>query len=215
MCKISARSNFDKVYEMTQSPARKRRADAQRSAASIVGAAAQVLDDDPDASMEAIARAAGVTRQTVYAHFPSREQLLRGLLDHLTAEAIAEIDAADIDSGPAIDALFRLLEASDRSAGRYPVLLQTLSTMRLDPSDDAQLHAPVANRLRRILRRGQDTGEFDTQLPTDWLIAATINLGHAAGESVGDGRLSKPEADDALRTSLLRILTPGHPVHGL
>ena len=59
------------------------------------------------------------------------------------------------------------------------------------------------------LRRGQEAGEFDRQLSTDWLIAATINLGHAAGEAVGDGRLSKPEADDALRTSLLRILTPG------
>lgn len=194
---------------MTQSQARKQRVDAQRSAASVVGAAVQVLDDDPDASMEAIARAAGVTRQTVYAHFPSREQLLRALLDHLTAEVVAEIDAADIDSGPAVDALFRLLKASDRSTGRYPVLLQTLSAMRLDESDDAQLHAPVANRLRRIIRRGQEAGEFDAQLSTDWLIAATINLGHAAGESVGAGHLSKAEADDALRTSLLRILTPG------
>lgn len=194
---------------MPQSQARKRRADAQRSAASIVGAAVQVLNDDPDASMEAIARAASVTRQTVYAHFPSREHLLRTLLDHVTAEAVAEIDAADIDSGPAMDALFRLLEASDRSVGRYPVLLQTLGAMRLDQSADAQLHAPVADRLRRVLRRGQEAGEFDRRLSTDWLIAATINLGHAAGEAVGDGRLSKREADDALRTSLLRILTPG------
>ncbi|TDC77347.1 TetR/AcrR family transcriptional regulator [Actinomadura sp. 7K507] len=194
---------------MPESQARKRRADAQRSAASIVGAAVQVLNDDPDASMEAIARAAGVTRQTVYAHFPSRERLLQALLDHVTSEAVTAIDAADIDSGPAMDALFRLLEASDRSAGRYPVLLQTLGAMRLDQSADAQLHAPVADRLRRILRRGQEAGEFDRQLSTDWLIAATINLGHAAGEAVGDGRLSKPEADHALRTSLLRILTPG------
>lgn len=197
---------------MPQSQARKRRADAQRSSASIVGAAVQVLNDDPDASMEAIARAAGVTRQTVYAHFPSREHLLRALLDHVTAEVVAEIDAADIDSGPAMDALFRLLEASDRSAGRYPLLLQTLGAMRLDQSADAQLHAPVAERLGRILRRGQEAGEFDGRLSTDWLIAATINLGHAAGEAVGDGRLSKSEADDALRTSLLRILTPA-PQH--
>jgi len=204
--------NFDKVYEMPQSQARKRRADAQRSATSIVGAAVRVLDDDPDASMEAIARAAGVTRQTVYAHFPSREHLLRAPLDHVTAEAVAEIDAADIDSGPAMDALFRLLDARLRSANRYPVRLQTLGSMPLDQSADAQLHAPVADRLRRILRRGQEAGEFDAHLSTDWLIAATISLGHAAGDAVGGGRLSRPEADDALRTSLLRILTPGPTV---
>jgi AcrR family transcriptional regulator len=32
-----------------------------------------VLSAQPEASVEDIARAAGVSRQTVYAHFPSRE----------------------------------------------------------------------------------------------------------------------------------------------
>jgi AcrR family transcriptional regulator len=36
---------------------------------------------DPDASMDQIARAAGVVRRTVYGHFPSREALISALLD--------------------------------------------------------------------------------------------------------------------------------------
>lgn len=194
---------------MTSSPVRKRRADALRSVESVVGAAVQVLNADPDASVEAIAVAAGVTRQTVYAHFRSREQLLRGVLDHLTAAAIVEIDAVEIDTGPAADALLRLVHASDRIASRYPVLFQALGSVPMRRSADDQLHAPVADRLKRLIRRGQEAGEFDAQVSTDWLVAATITLGHAAGEEVGAGRMSKKEADAALRTSLLRILAPG------
>ncbi|WP_007025534.1 TetR/AcrR family transcriptional regulator [Saccharomonospora iraqiensis] len=150
----------------------------------------------------------GVTRQTVYAHFPSREELLRAVLDRLTTEAVTEIDAADIDSGPAAEALFRLVDAGDRTAGRYPVLFRALGAMSLDRTSDDHLHAPVADRLQRTIRRGQEAGEFDAQVSADWLVAATINLGHTAGREVDAGRMSKEEADAALKTSLLRILTP-------
>ena len=45
------------------------RADAERSIAAILDAAVQVLAARPDAGMGEIAKAAGVARQTVYAHF--------------------------------------------------------------------------------------------------------------------------------------------------
>ncbi|WP_262402027.1 TetR family transcriptional regulator [Actinomadura sp. CNU-125] len=68
-------------------------------------------DARPDAGVAAVATAAGVTRQTVYAHFPTRDRLLSGVLDHLTAATVAEMDAADLDTGPAAEALLRLLDA--------------------------------------------------------------------------------------------------------
>lgn len=55
---------------------RRRRADAERSNAAILDAAAGVLAQRPQASIEEIAKAAGISRQTVYAHFPAREVLL-------------------------------------------------------------------------------------------------------------------------------------------
>ncbi|NGP07338.1 TetR/AcrR family transcriptional regulator [Rhodococcus sp. 14C212] len=191
---------------MTRSQARKRRADAQRSRASILDAAIEVLNTEPDASVEAVAATAGVTRQTVYAHFPSREQLLAAVLDYLTDEAVAAMDAADLDTGPAMDALLRLLEAGNRTFGRYPVLLQKLSSLAVSPHTNHQRHAPVADRLKRIIQRGQKTGEFDNQLSPDWLVAVTIKLGHTASEEVDAGRMSGNEASEALHTSLLRVL---------
>ncbi|MET8861894.1 TetR/AcrR family transcriptional regulator [Nonomuraea sp. NPDC004580] len=193
---------------MSSPPARARRADARRSRAAILDAAIKLLDARPDASVDAIATAAGVTRQTVYAHFPSRQRLLTAVLDRLTEEAVAEMDAADLDTGPAADALLRLIDAGARAAGRHTKLMQHLSTLPVPPGEDQTRHTPVANRLRRIIERGRQTGEFDNHLPVDWLIAAVITLSHAAGEERTAGRLPAAEADEALRISLLRLLRP-------
>ncbi|WDZ91793.1 TetR/AcrR family transcriptional regulator [Nocardiopsis sp. HUAS JQ3] len=186
----------------------RRRADARRSRAAILDAAVRLLDDRPDASVENVATAAGVTRQTVYAHFPSRAHLLAAVLDRVTEEAVAAMDAADLDSGSAADALLRLVEAGSRSADRYPRLMHAVGSHPADPRADAERHAPVTDRLGRVVRRGQTNGEFDAALPADWLVAVVVALGHAAAAEEDAGRLSGEEAAEALRCTLLRAL--GH-----
>ncbi|GAB3704394.1 hypothetical protein GCM10027598_04410 [Amycolatopsis oliviviridis] len=174
--------------------------------ASILDAALRKLGSDPDAGIEAIAADAGVTRQTVYAHFPSRGELLAAVLDRITEEAVAEMDAADLDDGPAADALMRLLEAARGTFERYPALLRKINSVPTGADDDARRHSPVTERLERVIRRGKAAGEFDDRLPTGWLVAVVVGLGHAAGAEAGSGRMSGEEAADALRTSLLRVL---------
>ncbi|MEU4764260.1 TetR/AcrR family transcriptional regulator [Actinosynnema sp. NPDC023794] len=191
---------------MPEAAARNRRADARRSRAAILGAAVRLLNGDPDAGVEAVATAAGVTRQTVYAHFPSREKLLAAVVDHVTEEAVEAMDAADLDTGPAADALLRLLEAGQRTAGRYPVLMRAVAALPVTPEADHDRHAPVTERLARVIRRGRETGEFDDGLPLDWQIAVTVKLGHAASEEVDAGRLWEEEAARTLRITLLRVL---------
>ncbi|MEV4764182.1 TetR/AcrR family transcriptional regulator [Micromonospora chokoriensis] len=194
---------------MTGSPDRHRRADARRNSSAILDAAVRLLDAQPDASLDAIASAAGVTRQTVYAHFPSREHLMAAVVRRITDEAVAAMDAADPDNGSATDALIRVLEAGAQTAGRYPVLVQQIASLPVSPNVDEERHAPVAERINRVIRRGQASGEFDKGLPAGWLATITIKLGHAAGEEVDAGRMSPAEAAEALRTALIRMLRPG------
>ncbi|MEW2429138.1 TetR/AcrR family transcriptional regulator [Micromonospora sp. NPDC047644] len=194
---------------MTGSADRQRRADARRNSSAILDAAVRLLDAQPDASLDAIASAAGVTRQTVYAHFPSREHLMAAVVRRITDEAVAAMDAADPDNGSATDALIRVLEAGAQTAGRYPALIQQIASLPVSPNVDEERHAPVAERINRVIRRGQTSGEFDKELPAGWLATITIKLGHAAGEEVDAGRMSPAEATGALRTALIRMLRPG------
>lgn len=179
---------------------RRRRSEASRSIAAILEAAIKVLGDQPQASVDEIASAAGVSRQTVYAHFASREGLLKAVLERVTEEAVAAIDAADIEKGPATEALLRLIEASWRTFERYPLVLNT----ELAVEDGADLHQPVIERLNRLIERGQATGDFDRDCSPAWLLAVAMALGHAAGAEVGAGRMRVNEAEASYKQSVLR-----------
>lgn len=183
-----------------------RRADARRSRAAILEAAVDLLNTDPDASLGAVASAAGVTRQTVYAHFASRDQLLLATVDKITEEAVAAMAAADAEAGPADEALLRVLDAGALTIERHPTLLQQASLVPVAAEADHDRHEPVADRIEAVVERGQRTGEFDDRLPTTWLVAATISLAHTASEEREAGRLSTEEAHRTLRVSLWRLL---------
>ncbi|MEU4442481.1 hypothetical protein AB0K14_01705 [Actinosynnema sp. NPDC050801] len=61
---------------------------------------------------------------------------------------------------------------------------------------------PLADRLARVIRRDRETGEFDTDLTLDWLVAVAVSLTHAASGEVDAGRRSAGDAAQALRTTI-------------
>ncbi|GAA5010271.1 TetR/AcrR family transcriptional regulator [Actinopolymorpha pittospori] len=185
-------------------PRRRRRADAERSIAAILDAAVAVLGERPDAKMEEVAAAAGLTRQTLYAHYPSREALLNAVVDRATAEAVAALDAVHLDEGSPTDALIRFLDASWYISERYPLLLR-LPIASAVSRPERERHAPVLDRLEPLIRRGQRAGEFDRSLPRSWLLAATVSLAHLAGERVSAGEMTPAEAAKAHKRSVLRL----------
>ncbi|MET0233749.1 MAG: helix-turn-helix domain-containing protein [Kibdelosporangium sp.] len=190
---------------MSEIARRRRRTDADRSAGAILRAAKEILAVRPHAHVEEIAAAASVSRQTVYAHFRSREGLVSAVIDAIAEEATSEMDAARLDEGPATDALLRLLDASWRTAQRYSVLL---STPDVSPRADRLRHIPVHDQLTRVLTRGQAAGEFTTELSAGWLATAIVSIGHAAGEAFATGRMTFPAAVDTLAATALRICRP-------
>jgi len=213
------------VSERDSGRRRRRRSDAERSSAAVLDAAVRVLGRDPDATVEQVAAAAGVARQTVYAHYPSRPLLLAAVVDRITAESIAALDAAEADCGTATEALLRWLDVTWLLFDRYPLLRHPAAagddradpdrrdarTIGGDRADPDRRHVAVNARLERLIRRGQDAGEFDGAADPGWLVSATVALGHAAGAEVAAGRLTTAQAAAALRRSVLRMYRAGEP----
>ena len=185
-----------------QARQRRRRADAEQNVTAILDAAAQALSAQPEASVEDIAKAAGLSRQTVYAHFPSREALLDAVVERATAEVTAALDQAGLQEAPPAEALLRLLDAGWQASARYPFLwhLPTVS-----PDQDLDRHGPVVERLHDLIRRGQESGDFDRSLSPGWLLAAGLAIGRAAEDEVKAGRMTIADATSAVHHSFLRL----------
>lgn len=151
--------------------------------------------------MSQIASEAGVTRQTAYAHFGTREALLSAVRDELSHRAFAVLEAADLEAGTAAEALHRFLAAVGTLLAEQAAFAQSDS----DADADAARHLPIEQRLESLIRRGRDSGEFTTDLETDWLVAATIALGHAADHQIRAGRLTAGDAAGQFRASVMRL----------
>jgi AcrR family transcriptional regulator len=197
----------------TAKPTRRRRSDARRSIGAILDAANTMLGERPEASMEDIATAAGVTRQTVYAHFPSRDALIAALLSAAGAETVAAMDAAHLDTIPPADALRQFLDIGWQLIRRNPHLLGP--ALSRNPPGSTDPHVAGTARLEQILRRGQRAGDFDRAPPATWLAAAILGLAQAAAEQVAAGRLTAGQAGTMLMDSTLRLCgAAGEPKKG-
>lgn len=181
-----------------------RRADAERSITAILDAALRCFSYGPDATITEIAKEAGVGRVTVYGHFDSREAILDALLTRSLGEADAAFAELGLESGPAGEALDRLLHAP-WLLGRYRGLYAA-ATRHLGPAKVRRLHDQVFSRIEAVIDRGRGAGEFRTDLPLEWLANVIYALAHAALTEVDEGRVSGPEAADLLAATVRSVM---------
>jgi AcrR family transcriptional regulator len=77
------------------------RRDAARNRAALIAAGREVFaEQGPDASLEEIARRAGVGIGTLYRHFPTRDALIEVIFDEHIGEVVAAAEAAADDEDP-------------------------------------------------------------------------------------------------------------------
>jgi len=185
---------------------RRRRADAERSIEAILDAAQECIQADGDLKMAAVARAAGVSRVTLYAHFPNREALLGAALARAMQTVHDVLSDADLDEGPAPQALTRMLGSSWQVLARHRNLYM-VATASLSPADLRTHHEPALASIENLVARGQADGEFRTDLPQDWLVTTIYTLLHLAAEELNAGRLVADQARDVVTASILSLLT--------
>src|SRR3954447_26319861 len=103
----------------------RRRRDAEANRDSLLDSALRSLAEDPDAGLDAVARAAGLSRRTVYGHFPSREALVTALADRAgegLADVVRIVRAATPDDEHPLTTMARLEITLWRSIERYRLL---------------------------------------------------------------------------------------------
>ena len=190
---------------------RRRRSDADRSVQAIREAALEALAGDPDASMAEIARRAGVVRATIYAHFPTRDSLL----DHVMADAVAQVTAAAASAEPTrgepVEALERILRATWQKLGLFHALL-AINTARLPAEELHRRHLPVLAQFAPLIERGQKAGVFRRDVPLTWHLAVLRAIVHAASAELRNGRLTEETVEETmLTTALAAVAAPSVP----
>lgn len=141
--------------------ARRPRRDAVENRAGILAAAHVALAHDPRASIDAIAREAGLSRRALYGHFEDRDTLIRELVA-TGAERFNAI-AEGIDHADARVALARLAAALWQEAAH----VQVAAAIALDDAhvaDTASALAPLRRRVAAIVHTGQDAGILRTDV---------------------------------------------------
>lgn len=184
---------------------RPRRADALRNRRAIVDAAIRVLADRPGASMAEIATACGMARATLYRHFADRNDLVTAIQIQATDAGAAALADADLDSGGATDALLRAVRALVGVGDRYRLLA---SEAALSP-EVLERRPAVAGRLFTVVERGQRDGEFRTDMPPHWIVAALAAQLVLALREMAAGNLTQQQAAERVTSMLIDGVAAG------
>ncbi|MFE2378528.1 TetR/AcrR family transcriptional regulator [Streptomyces sp. NPDC059398] len=182
------------------------RADANRRR--ILDVALTELLRDPDASMDQIARAAGVVRRTVYGHFPSREALIAALVDNATAAVIEAHATGRAGIGDPAEALASATLAVWEIADRYRLLV-ALAQRSVTMAGIKQRLTPVRETCTALIQHGLDEGAFTSPLTAAALAYVHEQALFGLMEAVNEGALPAAEGGAAAASTLL--MTAGVP----
>lgn len=186
------------------SRSRPKRADALRNIEAIIDAATRLLAVDPDASVNDIAKAAGVGRITLYGHFESRAALVQEATQRAIAQTEHELAQIDTDGEP-VEALGRLLESSWHLTYRFGGLVVAAS-QAMSPAQMRGAHDEPAARVRSLLERGRAAGGFRDDMSTEWQITVVQAIMHSASAAVHRGEITADDAPTLVRETVLGAL---------
>jgi AcrR family transcriptional regulator len=191
---------------MAERAADYQRAIAERNVEAILDAVEDLLERRAQASISAVAAQAGVSRVTVYAHFPTGEALLEAAVERAVRRTMTALEATAPASGPPVQALERMLAAAWQHLARYGAMAQAVAD-QLGPEAVTRTHQAAHQTVGALLERGRADGSFRTDLPAAWLVTACIALIHACAQEVRAGRIGEHDAARILTATVRDLFT--------
>jgi len=152
--------------EKTQKPGR---ADARENRERLIAVAREALRESPDASLNSIAKRAGVGAGTLYRHFPNREALVFAVYKDEVEDVSAQA-AAVLAAHPPVEALRVWFEMLSERIRTKHGLGEALRSPEAEKAI-AESYAPVLAAVAELLAAGEAEGELKPGLdPGDVLL---------------------------------------------
>jgi AcrR family transcriptional regulator len=160
---------------------RKPRADAQRNRARILEAAKKEFTrSGANASLEEIAKKAGVGPGTLYRHFPTREDLLVAVY-RSEMEKLAAAERTLADSKAPVEALRAWLLLFVDAVATKQIIAPVLNTLVGDPKKLFEAsYARIHEALRTLVKRAIKDGDIRQDLDPIDLLRAIVGVANVA-----------------------------------
>jgi AcrR family transcriptional regulator len=163
---------------MSETTARKLRADAARNRERVLEAAKAVFSaGGTEASLEAVAKRAGVGIGTLYRHFPTREALFEAVYRR-EVQQLSELAEQLRDAADPVDALRRWLRSNVELVATKKGMSAALALAIQRP----ELHAYAFDRLTEavgaLLDRAAAAGEIRSDVSSEDLLRTLIGMCH-------------------------------------
>jgi AcrR family transcriptional regulator len=167
-----------KTSEVTD---RKPRADALKNRERILEVAKQEFTrSGANASLEEIAKKAGVGPGTLYRHFPTREDLLVAVY-RSEMEKLAAAERTFADTLPPVEALRAWLLLFVDAVETKHIIAPVLNTLVGDPKKVFEAsHAQIHEALRALVKRAIKSGDIRKDLDPIDLLRALVGVANVA-----------------------------------
>lgn len=195
-----------------QTSGRALRADAENSVARILRAAEQVFAADPSASLELVAKAAGVARTTVHRRFSSRDELLDALVGMVNAKLRDAIASANVKTAPPLVALYQLTVATLDLKVDWRAAWQLVD---LGSEGARGIHVDVIAELDSLLQRSHEVGLLRPGVEVSWTRNVYMALIHEAATARPDDESASEWAHLIMQTLLAGVGNVEHDLEGL
>jgi len=157
---------------------------ARVSPRGLLDAATAVLASNPGATLEEVARAAKLSRATLYRAFSSREALLRAAALDALESVEAGLKPIPLERGDPLDVIERIAHVLVPLGAKFHFLAA---------EDWLEQDRKVAARLEKLERavggvfeRARGAGLLDAGIPVEWQLRAFFALVYAGWECVGE-----------------------------
>lgn len=177
---------------------------AARNVDAILEAAEGMLVRGVPLSFSALAAEAGVSRPTIYSHFPDRARVLAAVVERNVGQAVAAIESVAPGDGDPVDAVRRVVNAGWEPLARHQAIARAVSSEIAVDAMHAS-HHQVVGLIATLVDRGRSEGAFRTDLPSVWLVVGMLALIHAAATAAFTGQMTSESALDALSASIVDL----------